>query len=734
MLEGKVKAALNLLDQSTRGGVLPLSNDTILELQKKHPQAADIDESVLLQGPIPFVDPVFFENLDDSIILKAAMQTRDSSGPSGLDAEGWRRILVSKSFGNIVQNLRNSLASFARKICSIDVHITTNSSTNIGSIEAYLACRLIPLDKCPGVRPIGVGEVLRRIIGKAVIQIVKSDIMESAGNLQLCAGQKAGSEAAVHAISDIFEESASDALLLVDATNAFNALSRKVLLHNIQYLCPPISTYVRNCYLIPFRLFVLGGFEISSCEGTTQGDPLAMPMYAIGIVPLLDLIAESCVNDDNIIKHAAFADDLGGAGKLHVVRSWWNRIVEFGPKLGYFPNATKPWLVIKLDVEQEAREIFDGTNIQITTEERKYLGGFIGSKEGKDSYVSSLVSSWCDQLKVLSRIAKSEPQSAYSAFVSGFRHRSRIKEQEKHLSPEAKNIKDAISAVIRKREENNIKLLNQLRERMTKEQLRANDLACMKGASSWLTTLPLSSENFVLNKREFYDAIHLRFRWPLKFLPSSCPCGKKFDVDHAMSCAKGGFVYQRHDETHDLFAHLMKEVYNDVKVEPHLQPITGESLPSSANVSLEARLDVSARGFWQRGQLAFFDVRVINPFAKSHMSQKLSTAFSSSEKEKKRQYNQRIIDVEHGSFSPLVFTPYGGCGREAENVIINLAAKLTAKKDFEHSRVVHWLRTKLSFLLLRSAILCVRGSRAIKSQVCTNLDDISITHAVGTIQ
>eukprot|EP00794_Sanderia_malayensis_P017856 gene17856-biopygen15283 len=105
----------------------------------------------------------------------------------------------------------------------------------------------------PGVQPIGVGEVLRRIIGKAVIQIVKSDIMESAGNLQLCAGQKAGSEVAVHAIPDIFEESASDALLLVDATNAFNALNRKSLLHNIQYLCPPISTYVRNRYLILSR-------------------------------------------------------------------------------------------------------------------------------------------------------------------------------------------------------------------------------------------------------------------------------------------------------------------------------------------------------------------------------------------------------------------------------------------------------------------------------------------------
>eukprot|EP00794_Sanderia_malayensis_P017855 gene17855-biopygen15282 len=166
-------------------------------------------------------------------------------------------------------------------------------------------------------------------------------------------------------------------------------------------------------------------------------------MYAIGIVPLLDLIAENCVNDDNIIKHAAFADDLGGAGKLHVVRSWWNHIVEFGPKLGYFPNATKSWIVIKPDVEQEAREIFDGTNIQITTEERKYLGGFIGSKKGKDSYVSSLVSSWCDQLKVLSRIAKSEPQSAYSAFVSGFRHRLTY-----HMST-IMNIEDHLNIIIR---------------------------------------------------------------------------------------------------------------------------------------------------------------------------------------------------------------------------------------------------------------------------------------------
>ena len=59
-------------------------------------------------------------------------------------------------------------------------------------------------------------------------------------------------------------------------------------------------------------------------------------------------------------------------------------------------------------------------------------------------------------------------------------------------------------------------------------------LATMKGGSSWLTTLPLKSENFNLNKREFYDVLSLRYRWTPKYLPSMCPCGKRFDVDHAM--------------------------------------------------------------------------------------------------------------------------------------------------------------------------------------------------------
>ena len=82
---------------------------------------------------------------------------------------------------------------------------------------------------------------------------------------------------------------------------------------------------------------------------------------------------------------------------------------------------------------------------------------------------------------------------------------------------------------------------------MSREQIRVNDLAQMKGASAWLNALPLKDEGYTLNKREFFDAIALRYRWTLRRTPINCGCGKKFEIDHEMQCSKGGFIYKRHD-------------------------------------------------------------------------------------------------------------------------------------------------------------------------------------------
>ena len=193
----------------------------------------------------------------------------------------------------------------ARNLATHTLEIQEDGST---SIEAYLSCRLIPLHKLPGVRPIGIGEVIRRIIGKTVIATVKSQIVQCAGPLQLCAGQQSGCEAAVHAMTQAFDQDESEAILLVDAANAFNSINRKVLLHNIQYLCPVLAIYTINCYQSPSRLFVQGGKEIS---------------VSIGITPLLREIKDP----DSKVTQAAFADDLAGAGKLQQLLTWWNNIV-----------------------------------------------------------------------------------------------------------------------------------------------------------------------------------------------------------------------------------------------------------------------------------------------------------------------------------------------------------------------------------------------------------------------
>ena len=80
------------------------------------------------------------------------------------------------------------------------------------------------------------------------------------------------------------------------------------------------------------------------------------------------------------------------------------------------------------------------------------------------------------------------------------------------------------------------RLLTSLRSKMTKNQLRGNDVAQMKGASAWLTSLPLKDEGYVLNKREFFDSVSMRYRWDLKRLPTNCVCSQKFTMDHALQC------------------------------------------------------------------------------------------------------------------------------------------------------------------------------------------------------
>ena len=161
MQRGNVNSAIKLITNNMQNGILPLDKNTLNLLKQKHPEPAASTEEVLLPDKPETAHEIKYENINAESVRKAALKTRGGSGPSGMDADGWRRILTSKQFGDSSTDLCKTLANVIKKLC-----IEKDFSN---TLEAFLSCRLIPLDKNPGLRPIGVGEVLRRIAGKVIV-------------------------------------------------------------------------------------------------------------------------------------------------------------------------------------------------------------------------------------------------------------------------------------------------------------------------------------------------------------------------------------------------------------------------------------------------------------------------------------------------------------------------------------------------------------------------------------
>ena len=809
MSSGKVNKALRCLSKNVSGGVLAMddmipasSNGSTHRttrdiLVEKHPPGKPAHQNYMLQDtPVP-TNNILFENLTAESILKATLKTNGAAGLSGLDAYAWRRLC--SSFKSASKELCSALAALGRRLCIDSIHPD--------HLSAFIACRLIPLDKCPGVRPIGIGEVPRRIVAKAILTLLQQDIIDASGPLQVCAGQESGCEAAIHAMRQAFKEDEIEGALLVDATNAFNSINRQTALHNIGVICPSLAQVLYNTYQAPVRCVIPGSGEISSSEGTTQGDPLAMAMYALAVRPLIDHLQ----SNSPAVKQVWYADDATGAASCSALRAWWDDLLEQGKGFGYHPNASKTHLVVKAEFLEKAKELFAGTNVNITTQGKRHLGAAIGSMDFTEYYVKEKVRTWIQEIHQLAEIAASQPHAAYAGFVHGLSCRwsylqrtipdihhlfqpledaihqlfipaltgrppcSKLtrsllalpvrlgglglinptdtsscnfqasekmtsllveiilsQDQTKYVDPtEVISIKKDITNANRQRSEQKAAAIY---SQLPPQLKRHVDLAKERGASSWLSVLPLSDQGFHLHKGEFRDALCIRYGWNPPNTPRLCNCGKVFSTDHAMICHMGGFPTIRHNELRDMTASLLTEVCTNVATEPHLQPLSGETFRlASANTNDGARLDIRARGFWTAGQDTFFDVRVFHPDAPTNRSGRLSAVYKRHEDEKKRVYGQRILEIEHAVLTPLVFSTTGGMGRECQTFYKRLADMLSCKRDLPYSSVMGWLRCKLSFAILRSAILCIRGSRSSRHRPIRDHTDIALACSEGCV-
>ena len=143
-----------------------------------------------------------------------------------------------------------------------------------------------------------------------------------------------------------------------------------------------------------------------------------------------------------------------------------------------------------------------------------------------------------------------------------------------------------------------------------------------------------------------------------------------------------------------------------MKTEPGLQPTRGDLLKPTANNKDQARLDIAATGLWSR-----FDVRVTHPNAPSNRNKSLKQLYERNETEKKVKYAQRVINVEKGSFCPLVYSTFGGTAPECTAHHKRVAQIMSFRRSERYEDVINFIRTKVRFALLKSVLMSIRGVR-----------------------
>ena len=246
--------------------------------------------------------------------------------------------------------------------------------------------------------------------------------------------------------------------------------------------------------------------------------------------------------------------------------------------------------------------------------------------------------------------------------------------------------------------------------------------------------MPISDFGFELSKQHFWDAIRLRSRWSIANLPATCPFGGRFSMQHCMSCKKGGFVSIRNNGLGDLTANILFVVCKDVKIEAKLTPLTGKELESrTANTTNEARRNIRARGVWERGQQGFLYLRVSDPNACCYLNKSLKQCRVMNDQEKKRAYNERVLQIEHGTFTLLFFSIYGNTRRDCHTFYSRSFYLLSEKRDLPKSITMNWIRTKICFALLKSSLLYLRGFRTVCRKVAKFKSDVVVSEFISRI-
>jgi hypothetical protein len=150
-------------------------------------------------------------------------------------------------------------------------------------------------------------------------------------------------------------------------------------------------------------LFVL------SEEGVTQGDPLAMVMCGVGLLPLIRILKKAVPD----LFQPWHADDAGAGGRFQKIRLYFEKLQVHGPPRGYYPEPSKSVIIVEEQNKKKAETCFKDFGFKVVTGSR-YLGGFIGEKADQREWVEKKAQTWADSVLELSKVAGRHPQTAYA--------------------------------------------------------------------------------------------------------------------------------------------------------------------------------------------------------------------------------------------------------------------------------------------------------------------------------
>jgi hypothetical protein len=301
-----------------------------------------------------------------------------------------------------------------------------------------------------------------RLLGKDLLKTAGDSAKTACGSKQLCAGLEAGVEAGIHAARSSWEEEGwsldgapdpndpfrqyaavveraldqnedwddealweelpeieAEGASLFDARNGFNELHRYHMLWQVRHRWAKGSRFAFNCYRHFNQVIVRRGngrkaFIILSEEGLSQGDPLAMILYGVALLPLVEGLRQAVPEATT----PWFADDSAAIGNMHKCAKCLEYLSEHGPTYGYYIEPEKTHVICKEEEEPEAKAAFLSRGLVVSfSRGQRYLGGFIGSKGEREKWVREKVEKWADGVRILASIARRYPQTAYAGFT-----------------------------------------------------------------------------------------------------------------------------------------------------------------------------------------------------------------------------------------------------------------------------------------------------------------------------